>query len=100
MIRVSVLYPAGDGKRFDHRYYSDTHMPMAARLLDAVRHETDRGISAFPADMPATYVAIGHFYFHSLEDFHTRFAANVRQIVADVPNYTDITPTMQISEIL
>jgi hypothetical protein len=28
MIRISVLYPAGEGKTFDHGYYVQKHMAL------------------------------------------------------------------------
>ena len=31
MIRVSVFYPVTEGAAFDHDYYRDTHVPLAAR---------------------------------------------------------------------
>jgi len=34
MIKVSVLYPNGDGKSFDMDYYCSKHVPMVAGLLD------------------------------------------------------------------
>src|ERR1700754_5202622 len=33
MIKVTILYPNGDGKTFDMDYYSKKHMPMVAKLL-------------------------------------------------------------------
>ena len=36
-IKLTVLYPAGEGKHFDMDYYLNSHIPMAAGLLgDAV----------------------------------------------------------------
>jgi hypothetical protein len=33
MIKVSVLYPNGEGKTFDMEYYLGTHIPMVMQLL-------------------------------------------------------------------
>ena len=33
MIRVSVLYPSGEGKQFDHAYYAQKHMPLVGERL-------------------------------------------------------------------
>ena len=33
MIKVTILYPNGDGKTFDMDYYSKKHMPMVADVL-------------------------------------------------------------------
>ena len=33
MIKVTVLYPAGDGKKFDMDYYTNKHIPMVKACL-------------------------------------------------------------------
>jgi uncharacterized protein (TIGR02118 family) len=53
---------------------------------------------AAPGSRPA-YVAMGHLYFDSAEAFQTAFGPHAQTIMADIPNYTDIQPTIQISEV-
>jgi len=48
---------------------------------------------------PATYVAMGHLLFDSLESFQDSFGPHLDKILADILNHTDIQPTMQISEV-
>ena len=45
MIRVSVLYPAGDGITFDHDYYKNTHVPMCTEAWN-VGAEIDKGVAS------------------------------------------------------
>jgi uncharacterized protein (TIGR02118 family) len=95
MIRLSVLYPSTDGAEFDHDYYRDQHVPLAVRTwgLDAADAEVDRGV-----DGP--YVAAVHLRFPSLDAMNAAMAAEgTAAVLADVANYTSITPVMQISEI-
>jgi hypothetical protein len=33
MTKISILYPNHKSSRFDMRYYVETHMPLAIRLL-------------------------------------------------------------------
>ncbi len=41
MIKVSVLYPNGDGKKFDMDYYSTKHVALLGALLgDAINGAT------------------------------------------------------------
>jgi uncharacterized protein (TIGR02118 family) len=47
---------------------------------------------------PATDVAMGHLYFDSTDAFQSAFAPHA-QILADIPNYTNTQPTIQISEV-
>jgi len=103
MIRVSVLYPNEPGKKFDHKYYMEKHLPMAGRRLQPhglVRSEIDRGISAADPKAPAPFIVVGHLFFNTVDDVHNAFRAVGREVMGDIPNYTDIKPQIQISEIV
>ncbi len=47
----------------------------------------------------ATYIAMSHLYFYSLEAFQTAIGTYSGSIMADVLNCTDIQSTIQISEV-
>ncbi|WP_136465283.1 EthD family reductase [Flagellimonas onchidii] len=102
MVKVTILYPNSEGKTFDMDYYSNKHMPMVADLLgDAMKHyKIDKGIGARTPDEPIPYFAIGYLYFDQLSDYQNAFGPNAEQIVGDIPNYTNVQPIVQISEIL
>lgn len=102
MVKVTILYPNNDGKTFDMEYYSKKHMPMVARLLgDSLKHVAiDRGIAGRTPDEPVPYLAIGYLYFDTLSAYRNSFGPNAEKIVNDIPNYTNIQPVVQISEIL
>jgi uncharacterized protein (TIGR02118 family) len=103
MIRVTVLYPSGDGKKFDHDYYVKKHMTLVQERLKSfgiVRTEVDKGVAGGAPGSSAPYVAIGHVYFNTLADFQKGMGQHGKEILADVPHYTDIQPQMQISEII
>jgi len=100
MIRVSVLYPNEPGKNFDHDYYANKHMPLVGRLLKAVRYEIDRGLAGGAPGAPAPFVAACHIYFGSLADFQTNMGAHGKTLMDDIPNYTNIQPQIQISEMV
>lgn len=102
MIKVSVMYPHAPGARFDHDYYRDTHMPLLkARMGDHCRYYTiDRGLAGgAPGSAPA-FVAMCHVYCDSVDAFQAGFAPHAAEIMADVLNYTDLQPTLQISEVV
>jgi len=99
MIRVSVFYPNSDGAKFDMAYYTSKHMPMAKALLKACKGiGADLGVAGAGGAKP-TYIAIGHLIFDSVEDFEKGFAQHANEIVADVPNYTNVRPIIQVNEI-
>ena len=103
MIKVTVLYPNETGKKFDLEYYVNTHVPMVQRLLGPmglVRGELEKGISAADPNEPAPFVVVGHLYFNSTDEVHEAFKTHGREIMGDIKNYTEISPTFQISETL
>lgn len=102
MIKVSVMYPNVPGARFDHAYYRDMHMPLLkARMGDAcLKYTIDKGLAGGAPGEPATYIGMCHVFCESLEAFQAAFAPHAAEILADIANYTDIAPVMQISEVV
>jgi uncharacterized protein (TIGR02118 family) len=102
MIRVSVLYTNREGARFDHGYYRDKHIPLvAARLGAALKsYSIDKGLAGDRPGSSAPYVAMAHLICESIEAFQASFATHAAEFMADVPNYTNLVPTMQISEVV
>ncbi len=101
MVRISVLYPNEPGKRFDHTYYAQKHMPMVMDRLKGfgmLRYEVDKGLAGNGPGAPAPFVAACHLYFNAAADFQKGIGANGKEIMGDVPNYTDPAPQIQISE--
>ena len=101
MIKVSVFYPDREGSTFDMNYYCKTHMPMVRQKLGAACKgvAVEQGIAgATPGSRPS-FIAMGHLYFDSMEAFQTTFGPHAEAIMADIPNYTDIQPTIQFSEV-
>lgn len=101
-IKVTLLYPNGEGKTFDMDYYANKHMPMVARLLGESLTDLaiDKGVSGRTPDDPIPYLAIGYLYFDKLSDYRDSFGPVAQEIVGDIPNYTNVQPIVQISEIL
>ncbi|HEX6002024.1 MAG TPA: EthD family reductase [Hyphomicrobiaceae bacterium] len=103
MVRVTVLYPNEPGKRFDHGYYANKHLPMVMERLKSsgmLRYEVDKGLAGGGPGAPAPFVAACHLYFNAVADFQNGIGAHSTEIMGDIPNYTDISPQIQISEIV
>jgi len=101
MVKVAIFYPNGADKTFDMDYYSKKHMPMAASLFgdSLIAMSIDKGIANGTPDEPVQYVAIGYFYFEDMNSFQNSMGPNSERLKADVPNYTNIRPMIQISEV-
>ena len=101
MVKVSVLYPNTAGCKFDMTYYLAKHMPRVKQKLGAACKSmaVEEGIAGGAPGAPATYVAMGHLYFDSSDAFQSAFGPHAQDILGDIPNYTNIQPTIQISEV-
>jgi uncharacterized protein (TIGR02118 family) len=101
MIKVSVYYPNSAGVRFDMDYYVSKHIPMVQKkvgpALKAVAVE--QGLAGGAPGTPAPYIAVGHLTFDSVEAFQTAFTPHAEAISADVSNYTNVQPVIQISQV-
>jgi uncharacterized protein (TIGR02118 family) len=94
MIRLSIFYPVTEGATFDHDYYRDRHVPLVIKTWGVDVAEIDRGL-----DGP--YVAALHLHFESPEALTSAMGSEgTSAVIADVPNYTTISPVMQTSEIV
>jgi uncharacterized protein (TIGR02118 family) len=102
MIKVSVMYPNDAGARFDHEYYRDKHMPMVkSKMGESCKHYTiDKGIGGGMPGTPPTYVGMCHLFCDSVEGFQAGFGPHAEEIMADIQNYTDLKPVIQISEVV
>lgn len=102
MTKVSVIYPNGENKNFDMDYYCNTHVPMVSRLLgDSLKGATvEKGLGGAVPGSPAPFAGMGNMYFDSVEDFGESFGPNAAQIMGDLPNFTNIEPIVQVSEVL
>lgn len=104
MIKVSIMYPNVEGSKFDIQYYADVHMPMSINLVKD--HPGFRGVSVEhgisgvdPAVRP-DYVAMCDYLFNSVEDFWDATNPHGETLQRDMLHCTDITPHIQISEVL
>jgi len=103
MIRLSVMYPAIPGYRFDWDYYLGRHLELSRRLLSSrglVRTEIDKGIGSFPPGTPPPFHAVGHLFFRTMNDMETALENTAAEFVADERNYTNVPSVVLISEVI
>ena len=101
MIKVTVMYPNAADVRFDMAYYLDRHMPMVRDLMGGALKgmNVEQGIAGGQPGVPAPYIALGHLLFESVDAFEAVFGQHSAAILADIPNYTNTQPTVQISQV-
>ena len=102
LIKVSVMYPFSEGKKFEMEYYETMHMPMVAGYLgeNLVKYTIEKGVASGIPNQPLPYTAIGTFYVRSLSDYQAAIGPNRDAIRADILKYTDIAPIILISEVV
>lgn len=102
MIKISVMYPNEKGKWFDIEYYENKHMPMVkGRLGDTLKgYGVDHAICESESGVASPYIAVGYLLFESFEQFQKEYLPQRDEVKKDIPNYTDIEPVVQISEIV
>ena len=101
VIRVSAMYPNTTGTRFDWEYYMNKHISAVRKLtaVGLVRIEVDKGIGAAQPGASAPFVCMAHMYFNSMEDMQ-KCMAEASDLMADVVNFTNVQPQVQVSEII
>ncbi len=92
MIKVSVMYPNGDDATFDMEYYKTKHMEIVDRAMKPTRWDIESGLNG-------PYLAIGNLYFDSMEAMQAGMGG-AGEAQDDVPNFTNITSTVQVSQIV
>ncbi len=99
MICISAIYANTAGSRFDAAYYRERHRPLAESLL------SPHGLHALRVSLgeqaldggPPPFWAISEMTFPDRAAFDAAIAAVGADLFADAPNYTDVTPTLQLS---
>jgi uncharacterized protein (TIGR02118 family) len=59
----------------------------------------EQGLSGGPPRAPITCDVMAHLTFDSVEIFQAKFGARAATIMADIPNYTNIQPIVQVSDV-
>jgi uncharacterized protein (TIGR02118 family) len=94
---ITVLYPNTPGVTFDFEYYLKHHATLIDRLYgnSIAKLELRRGSST-----PAPFIAIINIWIADQDAFDSAGAKHGATLIADVPNFTNTMPTIQIDEIV
>ena len=78
-------------------------MPVSIELLSNAKGfrgvSVEKGIDIERPKIESSYIAMCHYYFDSLDDFMNAFGPHAERLQSDIRNYTNIEPTIQISEV-
>ena len=96
MITVSVMYPNVEGSKFDMDYYLNSHMKLVHDLMDGAGLSGTRVSKAVGKE--ATYQVVAELQFPDMPTMAKVMGEHGPKATADVPNFTDVTPVIQIAE--
>ena len=104
MIRVTALYPKTSDSHFDMDYYLNKHVPMVVSKFQSlgfpIQIQVDNGLGGGVPGEPAPYATIGYMLFEDIEHLQQGMAAHGAEIMGDIPNFTNVQPTVQVSNIV
>jgi uncharacterized protein (TIGR02118 family) len=102
MIRFTVMYPKTAESTFDMDYYLTKHIPLLQeRLAEAGLKDVrvDEGLAGGAPGEAATYATIFSATFEAMEGFQKGMGAHGAELRADVPNFTNVQPVVQVSRV-
>ena len=95
MKTVTLTYGRKDDARFDMDYYINNHMQA---VIDAVGDQV-KAVTVEKGEGPGSPFATVRFVVDSMEAFGGAMAPHQAKFAADMANYTDVQPTMHVSEL-
>jgi len=100
MVYFTVMYPYKENMRFDMDYYLHHHLQLVKEKVGEALKEVhvDRGVSGGAPDSTPAYAVIARLRFDSPDDLAKYMAPHSPVFQADIPNFTDVVPVIQISE--
>jgi uncharacterized protein (TIGR02118 family) len=101
MIRVTGFYAYAEGMRFDREYYRTAHLALTEKLMrpfGLLRVEVDLPLPRSD-NHPPSMIARSHAYFATEQQARAAVAATIRELAADVRNYTDALPRLEFHEV-
>jgi uncharacterized protein (TIGR02118 family) len=98
---ITVLYPNSPGVTFDFDYYLEHHATLIDRLYgkSIAKLELRRG-RATPDGSAPPFIAIINIWIADQAAFDAAGARHGATLIADVPNFTNTMPTIQIDEVV
>jgi uncharacterized protein (TIGR02118 family) len=105
---MTILYPAGDGIKFDADYYRDHHLKLIMQLYgSSIKRFELRTVppSAAPAlppnggPPPPKFSAAVNIWLADVAAFNANNTKYGAQLVADVPHFTNSQPTIQYDDV-
>ncbi|MDB6092264.1 MAG: hypothetical protein JWN85_5048 [Gammaproteobacteria bacterium] len=103
---MTIVYPSGAGVSFNPDYYRDHHLKLIMKLYgSSIQRFELRTVApaAAPAPTggppPPPFAAAVNIWINNLDAFNANNREHGRELVADVPHFTNAMPTIQFDEV-
>lgn len=103
---MTILYPSGAGVHFDPDYYRDHHLELIMKLYgSSIKRFELRTVPPAAAPAPAggppppAFSAAVNIWINNLDAFNANNQEHGKELVADVPHFTNSMPTIQFDEV-
>jgi uncharacterized protein (TIGR02118 family) len=97
MLNVMILYPRGEGKKFEKDYYKTNHIALLKERLEPLSVEIEFGSATMGMESP--YFAVTHLRFKSIQHLAGKYFFNAHDLTEDQDKFTNIKPVYQVGEI-
>lgn len=100
-LTLQVAYPTDNDTKFDHDYYSTTHMALVAEHMGPhlTGASASKGLGGPGPGTPTPFHAIATLTFADQAAMDAAMAA-AGPVIADIPNFTDSPPHMMVGEVI
>ena len=96
----SNTWGSATAARPDGRYGPEERWPGVARKrLGPDWMVVEEGLSGGMGGKPAAMICVGTLEFDSVDAIGAAMGTHMPEIMGDIPNYTDITPVLEIAEV-
>jgi uncharacterized protein (TIGR02118 family) len=98
---ITVLYANKPGVTFDFDYYLKKHATLIHRLYGKgiAKLELRRGVTSADGS-PPPHIAVISIWIGNQEIFDAAQAKHAPELIADVKNFTNTMPSIQIDEVV
>jgi len=106
---MTIVYPSGEGIKFDPDYYRDHHLKLIMKLYGkSIKRFELRTVPPMPAPAtpppagtppPPKFSAAVNIWIADFDAFNADNAKHGPELVADVPHFTNAQPTIQFDEV-
>ena len=96
---VTVKYPSKEGSEFDMDYYQNHHLPLVSEIFGGamISLRACQGVATPDPNIEPPFQVMAIMEVKSMELFREIMETSGATIDADIPNYTDVKPVIQIS---